>query len=109
MLAIKVRHRVEGDIELGAVSVGARVGHGDLVGLGVLDGEVLIIELSAVDRFSASAVALSEIAALGHEAGNDSVERAALVAEWCAVGSRTGISLGKPGEVIDSQRHGVAI
>ena len=42
-----------GDEELGAVGVGASVGHGQQVGLGVLDLEVLIGELLAVDGLSA--------------------------------------------------------
>ena len=109
MLAVKMRHRVEGDIELGAVCVRAGVGHGELVGLAVLEEEVLVVELCSVDGFSALAVAAREVASLSHEAGNDSVEHAALVAKRDAIGCRAGCSLGKRGEVLDGLRHGVAV
>ena len=39
-----------GDEELGAVGVAAGVGHGEEAGRLVLDGEVLVRELGAVDR-----------------------------------------------------------
>ena len=64
----------EGDEELGAVGVGASVGHGEKEGLGVLQGEVLVSELVAVDGLATGAVAVREVATLGHEAGDDSVE-----------------------------------
>jgi hypothetical protein len=46
-----------GEEELRAVGVGARVGHGQQAGAGVLQLEILVGELLAVDGFAASAVA----------------------------------------------------
>jgi len=43
--------------------------------------EVLILKLVAVDRLSSSAVALSEVTPLTHEAWDDAVELAALEPE----------------------------
>ncbi len=49
VLAVQPGGLVEGDEELGAVGVGAGVGHGEDVGAGVLGHEVLVLELPAVD------------------------------------------------------------
>ena len=109
MLAIKMRRRAEGDKELGAVCVRAGVGHGELVFLAVIEAEVLVGKRSSVDGFSARAVAAREVSSLSHEAGNDSVEHATLVAKRGAVGSCAGCSLGKRCEVLDGLRHCVAV
>lgn len=109
MLAIEVGHLAEGDEELGAVRVGARVGHRQLVRLRVLQIEVLIVKLVAVDGLSTSAVTLGEVATLSHEAGDDSVELAALVAQRDASRGVTSGTCSELGEVVGSQRHSVAI
>lgn len=70
-----------GDEELGAVGVGASVGHGEDAGAGVLQDEVLVGELLAVDGLATSAVVVREVAALQHEVGDDTVEGGALVTE----------------------------
>ena len=92
--------------ELGAVGVGSGVGHGQGARLGVLELEVLILELVAIDcraerlincalarrlhtqraretltGLSTSAIALGEVAALDHEVLDHTVEGRALVAE----------------------------
>ena len=70
-----------GDEKLGAVGVGARVGHGQSPGSAVLEFEVFVRELLAVDGLAAGAVAAGEVAALDHEVLDDAVERGALVPE----------------------------
>ena len=56
--------------------------------LGVLQLEVLIRELVAVDALAASAVALGEVTALNHELLDDTVEVGALVAVALLAGSK---------------------
>lgn len=48
--------------------------HAQLAALGVLDVEVLILKLLAVDGAATGAVATGEVATLGHEALDDAVE-----------------------------------
>ncbi len=52
--------------------------------LGVLQLEVLILEFGSVNGLSATSVTESEVTALSHEAGNDSVEFGALEVERLA-------------------------
>jgi hypothetical protein len=56
--------------------------------LGVLQLEVLIGELVAVDALAASAVALGEVATLDHELLDNTVEVGALVAEALLASSK---------------------
>ena len=55
----------------------------------MLQGEVLIGELGAIDGLAASAVAGGEVAALAHEVGDDAVEGRALVAEALLAGAES--------------------
>jgi hypothetical protein len=70
-----------GDEELGTVGVRAGVGHGEQAGAGVLQLEVLIGELLAVDGLATGAVAAGEITALDHKVLDNAVEAGALVPE----------------------------
>ena len=70
-----------GDEELGAVGVWTGVCHRKLTRLGVLDVEVLVFELVAVDGLTAVAVEVGDVTTLDHEAWNDSVENGVLVAK----------------------------
>lgn len=72
----------------GYVRVGASVGHGQQARAGVLDLEVLVRELLAVDRLATSAVATGEVTSLEHELGDDTVEGRALVAEAGSTGAK---------------------
>lgn len=49
---------------LGSVGVGASVGHGQHAGASVLEGEVLVGELVAVNGLAARAVVVGEVTAL---------------------------------------------
>ena len=86
-----------GDEELGAVGVGASVGHGEGSGAGVLQDEVLVGEFLAVDGFATSAIVVCEVSSLEHEVGDHTVEGGALVAEAllaCAKGAEVFTRLG---------------
>ena len=101
MLVVEPRSDGGGDEELGAVGVGARVGHREYPRLGVLQREVLIYvhthvrfgaratisqrgcertcKRFAVDRFTTRAITVGKVASLNHEIGNDTVERGSRV------------------------------
>jgi hypothetical protein len=98
--SVEPRGDDSGDEELGAVGVGAGVGHGQQTGLVVLKGEVLIGELLAVDGLATSAVATGEVTTLEHELGDDTVERRALVTEALLASAESTEVLGGLGDDI---------
>jgi len=67
--------------ELRAVGVWAGVGHGENAWASVLEREVLVGELFAVDRLAAGTITLGEVTALAHEVCDHSVERGSGKAE----------------------------
>ena len=71
----------EAEEELGAVRVGASIGHGEDASASVLVDEVLVIESAAIDGLATSSVTSCEVAALGHEVGDDAMELASLEVE----------------------------
>ena len=118
------QRRRTGDEELRAVGVGASVGHREESRLGVLEGElkegrgrekgamrilpvrnpgederthVLVGELGAVDRLSASSVVVGEVTALEHELGDDAVEARAGVAKAVLAGAELAEVTGRLG------------
>lgn len=54
----------DADEELAAVRPGPGVGHAQHAGAGVLEGEVLVLELGSVDRRPARAVSVLEVTTL---------------------------------------------
>ena len=67
---IEPRGGDSGDEELRAVGVLASVGHRELTGTGVLDPEVLVVELLAPDGPATGAIVTGEVTALAHELRN---------------------------------------
>ncbi len=61
VLAVEPRGLDGAEEELRAVGAGASVGHGEHAGAGVLEGEVLVRELGAVDRLATRAVVVGEV------------------------------------------------
>ena len=85
LVVIEMKGRALGS----CLRVGTSVGHGEDAGAVVLELEVLILELVAVDGLSSSAVVVGEVTALAHEVGDDPVEGAALVAEALLAGAES--------------------
>jgi len=102
VLAIKMGEGGEAEEELGAVGVGASVGHGEDTLTGVLSVEVLVSELGAVDGLATSAVAAGEVTALGHELRDDSVVGAALEVEGLAGLAHTLLTSAERSEVVSA-------
>lgn len=74
VLAIKVGSGNGGDEELTAVGAGAGVGHGEQEGAVMLEVEILVGELFAVNRLAAGAVERGEVTTLNHELLDHTVE-----------------------------------
>jgi len=74
VLAVQPRAWHRGDEELRAVGVWTSVSHREKVWLGVLELEVLVGELLAVDALAAGAVLAREVTTLAHELRDDAVE-----------------------------------
>lgn len=120
VLTIQPRGDDGGDEELGAVGVGASVGHGEKSRLGVAVLEVLVGELLTVDGLATSAlrsrllvgclgergevgctyVALGEVTTLEHELGNHTVELGASIAEALLAGAESAEVLGGLGDIL---------
>lgn len=84
VLAIEMGGGHGGHEELGAVSIGPGIGHGQKPGLVVTKSELLVFELAAVDGLTATAGPLGEVATLEHELGDYAVEYAVLVVQRLA-------------------------
>merc|ERR1719244_544747 len=91
--------------ELGPIGVGASISHGQNAGSGVLQLEVLILKLGAVDRLATSAISSSEVASLAHEVGNHPVERRSLESEPLLAGTQSTEVLRSLGNDVFSQLH----
>ncbi len=75
----------------------------------VLDLEVLIVELAAVDGLTARAGTVREVTALEHEVGDDTVELGALVVQRLAHLAHTLLARAERAEVFRRAGHGVAV
>mmetsp|Transcript_25997 Transcript_25997/g.83641 ORF Transcript_25997/g.83641 Transcript_25997/m.83641 type:complete len:300 (-) Transcript_25997:28-927(-) len=107
VFAVKVLCLAEGDEELGAVGVLARVGHREHARRVVPQREVaLVLELSAEDGLAAGAVAVRKIAALHHEALDDAVEEGvAEVQRLAGALAQAALAGAQAAKVLDRARH----
>jgi len=105
MLAIQPRSLGSADKELRTVGVGSSVGHAEDAWAGVLELEVLVLELVAIDGLASSAVVVGEVSALAHEVGDDAVEGRALVPESLFSGAKGAEILSGLGHHIGPQLH----
>ena len=64
VLSIKPLGLGSAEEELASIGVGASIGHGENSRSSVLQGEVLILELVAIDRLASSTVSGSEVTSL---------------------------------------------
>merc|ERR1719154_475153 len=101
VFVVQPRRGLEGDEELRAVSIRTRVRHGHQAGNCVLELEVLVGELCAVDAATSGAVAPGEVSPLHHEVFDDPVE--------LGTHQRSGgvASHAQRSEVLGSPRHDV--
>ena len=97
---VQMRGVREAQEELAAVGAWASVGHREDTATGVLVDEVLVSKVGSVDGFSASSVSGSEVAALSHEALDDSVEGASLVVEGLAASGLALLARAQSAEVL---------
>ena len=97
---VEMRGVSEAEEELGSVGAWASVGHGEDTASSVLVDEVLVSELASVDGRATGTVVSSEIAALGHEVGNDSVEGAVLEVEGNTLGVLSLLTSAESAEVL---------
>merc|ERR1712183_1083154 len=72
---------------------------------GVLEGEVLVLELVAVDGLAPGAVARGEVTTLAHEVGDDPVEGGALEPEALLPGAEGAEVLRGLGHHVSAQLH----
>lgn len=87
------------------VRVRAGVGHGEDTGASMLQGEVLISELLAVDGLATSAVEVGEVTTLKHEIGDDTVEDRAGVTEALLASAESSEVLSGLGDLVGVKLH----
>ena len=99
-----MRRGSEAEEKLRSVGVGSGVSHGEDTPACVSVREVLIVEFSAVDGLATSTVASGEIATLGHETWDNTMEFATLEVEVLALGAHAFFTGAKGAEVFGSLR-----
>jgi hypothetical protein len=105
MLAIQPLGFDGAEEKLAAIGVGSSVGHGEDPGTGVLQLEVLVLELITVNGLASSAVVVGEVATLAHKLRNDAVEGGGLEAEALFTGAERAEILGRLGHDVAAQFH----
>ena len=103
MFAIKPWGLGRANEKLGTVSVGSGIGHGQNSRSGVLQLEVFVLELVAVNGFSTSSIVVGEISTLTHEVGDHAVESGAFIAETLLSSAESTEILSRFGDYIGPQ------
>ncbi len=93
-----------GDEELGSVGVGSSVSHGKRTDE-VLDLEVFILELLAVDALAAHSVAHGDVTALQHELLDDAVEDGVFETETLGASGELTEVFGSLGDGLAEEAH----
>ena len=109
MLAIQPVARAESDEELRAVGIRSRIGHGQVSALEMPNVEVLIGEFEPVDGLAALTIAVSEVAALGHEAVDDAMEAAVFEVQWLPLPPITLLSSAQSPKILSSARTHILV
>lgn len=91
------------DEELGSVGILACVGHGNDSGAGVVEVEVLVLELFTVNRSASSSIATSKVTSLNHELLDDTMEGRALVTIAMGTLGELKEVLGGPGDILSEK------
>merc|ERR1740117_54056 len=107
--AVEPRGLHSGEEELGAIGVRASVRHAKDTSASVLEFEILVSELRAVNALTASAVAAGEVTALNHEVRDDAVERATLEMKCLSSGRFAFVASAKVNEVRHSLWYVLAV
>jgi len=105
MLAIQPRSLGSANKELRTVGVGSSIGHAEDARASVLEREVLVLELVAIDGLAASSVVVGKVSALAHEVGDDTMESGASVAKAFLSGAQGAEILSSLGHHIGPQLH----
>jgi len=91
--------------ELRAVGVGSSVGHRQDSGSGMLEVEVLVLELVAVDRLASGSVVVGEVSTLAHELGDHPVEGGSGIAVALLAGAQGTEVLSCLGDLVATELH----
>ena len=109
MFAIQPRSLGSAKEKLGSVGVGSSIGHAQDSRSGVLQLEVFVFELVAVDGLASSSVVVGEVTALAHEVRDHAVEGGSLVTHSLFTSAKSTEILGGPGDHIRSQLKSLII
>lgn len=105
VLAIEPRSISSAQKELRAISVRSGVGHGENSWASVLEPEVLIRELVAIDGLSTRAIVVGEVTTLAHEARDDAVEGGSGEPEALLASAELTEVLGGLGDDVGAELH----
>lgn len=93
------------DEELGSVGVRSGIGHGKSAFTLVLESEVLVLKLLAIDRLATGAVSVGEVTSLTHELGDHTMEGTSFVAKALLTSAESPEVIGSERDDITPEFH----